>query len=95
MAELADAPQKSRGQLVDADFVKKKFFEVSNFSPRYFTSKTLKFFPGFQILTPAGMRAKIGQKPKMTKTSNISPKENIQTINDKIPAKKFFCIFCS
>ena len=93
MAESADDPGKSRSELLDADFLKKIFFEVSNFRPRYFAPKTLNFFSGFQTLTPSGSRVKIDQKPKMTKTSNIGPKESIQTINDKIPAKKFFRLF--
>ena len=68
MAELADAPKKSRAKLVDAEFQKKKFFEVSNFRARFFARKTLRIFSGFQILTPTGGAPKIGRKPKMTKT---------------------------
>ena len=93
MAELADAPGKSRGKLLDAEILKKKFFEVSNFRPRYFSLKTLKFFPGFPNLAPCGKPVKIGRKPKMTKTKNFNPKDCIVTKNDKIPAEKFFSLF--
>ena len=93
MTKLALVLKKSRGKLVDAEFLKKKVFEVDNFSPRYFASKTINFFQGFQILTPCTPAPKIDQKPKMTKTPNVGPKECILTINDKIRTKKFFGVF--
>ena len=93
MAELALALKKSRPELVDPDVLKKKVFEVSNFSLRNFSPKTIKFFSGFQSWALCVYEVKSDQKPKMTKTKNIGPKDCILTKNDKIWVKKYFSVF--